>query len=106
MWGVSEFINPIGYTPGLCYFGYYINNVLGLSQSVFMGFDQLPRLYYCFSESNVHSTKGYHSSLFYVMFVIGFILITNHVLAPIARGTISTSCEITNDHDTSRYNGS
>ena len=43
------------------------------AQGVFTGFNQLARLHYCFSQSSVHSAKGYPDRLFIIMIIIGVI---------------------------------
>eukprot|EP01084_Bolivina_argentea_P137213 241661_1 len=50
-------------------------------QGIFMGFFQLSRLYYCFSSSNVHSTKGYSKSVFIFMYAIGALIMCTLLLA-------------------------
>ena len=44
-----------------------------------MGFYQLSRLHYCFSNSQIHSDKGYPKWLFNIMYTIGIILAINYI---------------------------
>ena len=95
---LSQLFNAMSYIPILCHFIYYISNVLSLSQSVFMGFYQLSRLYYCFSISKLYSDRGYPQYLFYIMFGTGFMLLINHILYPVADGQIFDSCKLNETH--------
>ena len=83
------------YFPGVCHFAYFlIFSVGSASQPVFMGFYQLSRLYYCFSQSNVYSDKGYPQWLFYIMFTIGVLLSIFSMLQGIAAGDLLSECGI------------
>ena len=52
-----------------CYIESAIRYLLIPIQGNFMGFNQISRLYYCFSQTSTHSTKGYSTWLF--IFMIG-----------------------------------
>ena len=70
------------YIPGFCYFSIELQVVMIAAQNIFMGFFQLSRLYYCFSETNVYSRAGYSNRLFYAMYTIGtFLLIIAVILS-------------------------
>ena len=76
---LSQLFRTMSYIPILCKFIYYIANIFSLSQAVILGFYQLSRLYYCFSENTLYSKNGYPQILFRVMFIIGFLLLISYV---------------------------
>ena len=80
------------YMDGLCYITWYIRHITLMLQPIFMGFYQLSRLYYCFSQNQVYSDKGYPSYLFIVMFIIGAALFLLTVEYPIAMHGFPTKC--------------
>ena len=47
-----------------------------------MGFNQISRLYYCFSQSQVHSTKGYPNWLFFLVIFVGCYLVITVAVFP------------------------
>lgn len=51
-----------------------------MTQIISMGYYQLSRLKYCFSNDQIHSTKGYPKWLFIFMYVLGIILCINWIL--------------------------
>ena len=71
------------YFNGFCIFSTLLANILLLTQAIFLGFYQLSRLYYCFSNKNIHSNKGYPKWLFIVMISIGVSLIINSLFISI-----------------------
>ena len=56
--------------PGLCLFSIWIHYVFAGLVAIFMTSYQLIRLYYCFSNDQIHSKKGYPKWMFIVLFII------------------------------------
>eukprot|EP01083_Nonionella_stella_P310027 1100038_1 len=77
--------------------------LLGLTaQSLFMGFYQLSRLYYCFSQTKIHSTNGYPTCLFICFVSFGCLLLINTLLYPWIIGNNLSSCGINNHYNAYR----
>lgn len=70
-------IRFLGYLPIFCLINGALLYSSIVSQIVFMGFYQLSRIYYCFSQSQVYSKKGYPNCLFIIMFIIGVLVAVN-----------------------------
>lgn len=74
---ISGAINPIitigFYLPYSCYISPYLSAISVNIQTSSMGFFQLSRLYYCFSQNKVYSSHGYPTCLFIIMFIIGIL---------------------------------
>ena len=78
---LSGFLAMIQLLPGICYIGWHIKQIIIHTQGVSMGFFQLSRLYYCFSQSTSYSDLGYSNKLFIIMYGIGiFILISSQTV--------------------------
>ena len=58
-----------------CYIGKPSQIMFISVQAILMGFNQLSRLHYCFSENSVHSAKGYPKWLFVSMISIGSMIL-------------------------------
>jgi len=56
-----------------CFVGKPIQIISLTSQAIFMGFNQISRLYYCFSRNSVYNKAGYPDWLFKLMIMIGII---------------------------------
>ena len=80
------------YMDGFCYFTWYIRQITPMLQPIFIGFYQLSRLYYCFSQNQVYSDKGYSSYLFIAMFIIGAALFLWIVQYPLTSSGFPTKC--------------
>ena len=65
-----------------CSFGKPLQFLLITAQCVFMGFNQIARLYYCFSQNQVHTKKGYSDYLFLFMVIIGIGIVINMSIFP------------------------
>eukprot|EP01083_Nonionella_stella_P077821 212716_1 len=74
---IMSFFWTVGHINILCYIARPMGIIFSTLQSVSMGFYQLQRLYYCFSQTKVHSNKGYSNCLFYVMNSLGIIIVIN-----------------------------
>ena len=86
---------------GLCTFSPFISQIFVVIQYVSMGFHQLSRLYYCFSNDQIHSNKGYPKCLFIFMIIIGILLLINWPLAILFSWhfhNIKSECGITSDY--------
>ena len=84
------------YFDGFCFFS---PNVYASSigiQAAFMGFYQLDRLSYCFSQSQVYSNKGYPKSVFIVMNGFGVIFVILMLIWPWLFQGPSRNCYIDN----------
>eukprot|EP01084_Bolivina_argentea_P305328 527454_1 len=79
---IWSFLVCMQYYPIVCQIGDQSTMATVVAQGVVIGFYQLSRLYYCFSQSKVYSNKGYSNGLFYVMFFIGSFLFINVVCFP------------------------
>ena len=62
-----------------------------------MGFYQLSRIYYCFSQSKVYSNKGYPDWLFVLMHAVGVVVLAN-VLIAMSLEYIPSSCGIDDEY--------
>eukprot|EP01084_Bolivina_argentea_P200131 342270_1 len=60
--------------PDFCYFGGMCFSITVAFQFVSLGYYQLSRLFYCFSESQIHSKIGYSKLTFIIMISIGFLV--------------------------------
>ena len=89
---ISSVTAILRYFNGFCYIADFLHVIIGLWQSIFMGYFQLSRLYYSFSQNQVYSSKGYSTWLFIVMFAIGFILMISYLF--MALNTLSPHCGI------------
>ena len=78
---ISGFINPLfsllGYIPFLCTFTELVNYLTTALETLFMGYYQLSRLYYCFANDQTHSNKGYPKYLFSIMYALGLFFCIN-----------------------------
>ena len=81
---------------GLCHFASSIRISCLSFQGLFMGFYQLSRLYYCFSQTKVYSNKGYPNLLFSIMYIIGILLLLTGILSGWVGYIIIRKCGINN----------
>eukprot|EP01084_Bolivina_argentea_P148922 260259_1 len=65
-----------------CYFCYPMFIPALACQGFFMGLYQLSRLYYCFSEAQCYSDKGYSNTLFIIMYIIPTLVVINTFVCP------------------------
>eukprot|EP01084_Bolivina_argentea_P259432 437737_1 len=79
LFGCSIFVQ---YFQGFCYFGNQLGLIFYYMGFSFMGFYQLARIYYCFSQNKVYSTHGYSNCLFIIMGSIGIVIILNAIIYP------------------------
>ena len=79
---ISLFFLSVNELNIFCYFSSFCLHLFFSSQFVCLGFYQLSRLHYCFSNDKIHLNKGYPKWLFIIMFIFGltFHLIWNTVL--------------------------
>ena len=88
----------LSYIDGTCYFADFLLFISFASQPLFMGFYQLSRLYYCFAQSQVYSTKGYSNYVFIIMFLIGIFLIINIIILYSMQYGFIISCGMNNKY--------
>ena len=74
---IAYFVGFLKYFDGFCYFGRFVGNTCFGIQIISMGFYQLSRLHYCFSNSQIHSDKGYPKIVFIIMYIMGILLLIN-----------------------------
>ena len=85
---------------GLCIFLPFVGQIFLIIQFVSMGFHQLSRLYYCFSNDKIHSDKGYPKCLFVFMIIIGVLFCIDWpliVLSTDHEHNIKSKCGIDGD---------
>ncbi len=80
-----------------CYFGLQLTVQSFALQMVFMGLYQLERLRYCFSNSQVHSNKGYPNYIFFIMYIIA-ILWSLYIVVYVWLTTTPYHCGINNKY--------
>ena len=73
-------VSPI---QGFCYFCHLIAHGFVWIQLVSMGFYQLSRLYYCYSNDKIHSKKGYPKWIFILMIGMGIFICINGILSSV-----------------------
>ena len=83
--------------PGFCMIRFICNMVPFYTQFVFLGFYQLSRLHYCFSNKQLHGNKGYPQWVFVVMVTIGIILWTYAFILHILVDILPSKCGYTDD---------
>ena len=74
---IHPLINCLRFVNGFCYILTNTKSLFLFMQGTFMGFYQLARLHYCFSQSQVYSSKGYPRCLFIIMIIIGALFIAS-----------------------------
>ena len=84
-----------------CFIGRPLQVIFSPSQAIFMGFNQISRLFYCFSQKKVYSTKGYPTWLFIIMVSIGILLFLHVCVFPWI--FINELCGTFNTHNTGKY---
>jgi len=67
------------YPDGVCHIAWFVANVAAIAQPIAMGFYQISRLHFCFSN---HRAMGYPNWLMLSMYTVGGLLLVN--LVPIA----------------------
>eukprot|EP01084_Bolivina_argentea_P239140 401924_1 len=70
------------FLPIACIFTDPLRFALLSDQYAFIGFYQLARIYYCFSQNQVHSSNGYPNWLFVIMYAIGIALCLSGSIHP------------------------
>eukprot|EP01084_Bolivina_argentea_P092654 166675_1 len=95
IWALFVFVQ---YFPIFCNIRTHMQ-VLGIQwQGAGMGFYQLSRLYYCFSQTKVHPNKGYSNVLFIVMYFIGISFAVDSVIYPWVVAQTFHDCGINNKY--------
>ena len=80
---LSLFTLFLSHFDGFCHFGILLKDIFVQIQLLSMGFYQISRLYYSFSNEQIHSNKGYPKWLFNLMITIGVFLCINFPLSSI-----------------------
>ena len=78
--------------PLFCTFSGFFSIIFLVIQSVFLTYYQIYRLYYCFSNDQIHSNYGYSKCLFIIMYTIGAILLIDSILLSIFLNTLNLKC--------------
>eukprot|EP01084_Bolivina_argentea_P276983 472718_1 len=92
---VWNIINAIEYFPLLCHFAHALDlAVLNIASGI-VGFYQLSRLHYCFSQNSTYTKKGYSTFTFIIMYSFGILItICNAVTGVLNTVDISGKCGI------------
>ena len=69
---ISLLFGILAYVPKFCIYGLPLALISLTAAVTFFGYYQLARLYYCFSQNQVHSNHGYSNKLFIFMYSLGF----------------------------------
>eukprot|EP01084_Bolivina_argentea_P150975 263579_1 len=67
---LRDIFGSLMFIPLFCYFSQAFTYFVSIMQLIFMGYFQLARLKYCFSNSQIHSKKGYPQCVFIVMYTV------------------------------------
>ena len=70
------------YIPITCHFSPPLRFISIFGQGVFMGYYQLSRLFYSFSQNKSYSEKGYSSKLFIILYTFGLVIFLNAISFP------------------------
>ena len=73
----------LSHIKGLCVFIQSIAMITMVIQFLSMGSYQLSRVYYCFANEQIHSSKGYPRWLFITMYIAGVLLSINFLVSNI-----------------------
>ena len=77
---ISAILAILRLLPGFCLMDYSAIALLSGSQFVSMGFYQLSRLHYCFSNVQVHHNRGYPLWIFVLMIFIGSLSLISWIM--------------------------
>ena len=83
--------------PGFCMIRLIGTMIPLYTQTTLLGFYQLSRLYYCFSNQQLHGKRGYPICLFLVMAIIGIILWISDLIVHVFVRTMPRKCGYRND---------
>ena len=83
--------------PGFCMIEWMGTMIAGYLEFFFLSFYQLSRLYYCFSNQQIHGKHGYPIWIFCVMIIIGIINWISGVMLQIFVVTLPSKCGYRND---------
>ena len=78
------------YIYGFCLFSGYMGFLFAVVQPFCMGYYQLSRLYYCSSNAQIHSNKGYPKWLFIIMYSFGIIIVINSTFSLLLNEAITS----------------
>ena len=82
----------LGLIPGSCYLQDTAGFLVAGAQFVFMGFYQLSRLHYCFSQNSANHQNGYPQWTFVVMATVGLLILTFFSMLLIFGQTLPSNC--------------
>ena len=88
--------------PGFCYLGLSGKAIVFGFAIVFMGWYQLSRLHYCFSNEQIHNRNGYPLSLFIVLIAFGPILLIDYAVVYVLAYPLPSDCGFKSDFITFR----
>eukprot|EP01084_Bolivina_argentea_P034421 63692_1 len=102
----KQFFYCVRWLNGFCHFAIHLAWMADITASISMGMYQLSRLWYCFSQSQVHSNKGYPNWIIKTMFTIGIFIFMNNIIAPWFAMRTPSVCGINKHYKyVSKYNG-
>merc|ERR1719356_1716230 len=87
-------VNSVRFVPILCSFSTSFLHSILWTQAVFMGFYQISKLYYCFSQNQIYSKKGYPNWLFIIMYIIGIFIFLSGWSYPYFAVSLNLHCGI------------
>ena len=92
---ISPLLFILGVIPGFCFIRFSGSIVTSYTQFVLLGFYQLSRLHYCFSNQQLHGKKGYPQWVFAVMITIGIVLWISSVMLQLLVDILPSKCGYT-----------
>ena len=92
---IHAFINTIGYFKFVCNISLFFSFLTTITAGCSMGFYQIARLYYCFSQSKVYNKYGYPQwGVYSLLFIIGVLLFIDFVMIPFLIHSPDIKCGI------------
>ena len=76
------FSKLISFIPFTCHFSGPLRYTFLYSEAVCLGYYQLSRLYYSFSQNKSYSEKGYSDKLFIIVYILGLFILLNGISFP------------------------
>ena len=89
---MSTVLLLLNVVPGFCFLQYTGSVIVFGTQYIIMGFYQLSRLHYCFSNEQVHHQRGYPLWIFVVMVSIGILILLSWIALYLLVDTFPKKC--------------
>ena len=84
--------------PGVCMLQLAAPLMMFGAQFLFMGFYQLSRLHYCFSQNSAHHQNGYPQWIFIVMVTVGSLLMASYAILTFLGHPLHSTCDFKRDY--------